>query len=102
MDRRRGATQQPAAPKSHAATAAAAWLASEGAQAQDIPEDYHNAAGRWPFQLLADRLLCDLLDPAWQVRHGAALGLRQLLRQQARCAGITVPASDPASGARSC
>ena len=84
--------------KSYPAPAAAMWLATEEAQAQDAPEDDHNASGRWPFQLIADRLLCDLLDATWEVRHGAALGLRQILSHHAPCAGVSVPVSDPLSG----
>ncbi|OLL25489.1 putative helicase mot1, partial [Neolecta irregularis DAH-3] len=38
---------------------------------------------RWPFEGLLDILLVDLFDPRWEIRHGAALGLRQLLHKHA-------------------
>lgn len=46
--------------------------------------------GRWPFQKVYERLMADVMDPVWEVRHGAVLGLRELLTCQASCAGITV------------
>ncbi len=55
-------------------------------------------AGGWPFQPLCDRLCVDLLDPAWEVRHGAALGLREVLASQAAAAAIDAPALDQPSG----
>lgn len=47
-------------------------------------------AGSWPFQHLCDALCVDLLHPVWEVRHGAALGLREVLKNQAGCAHVTV------------
>lgn len=55
-------------------------------------------AGRWPFQQLCDRLLVDLLHPQWEVRHGAALALRDILRSQAASAGVHAPVADPPLG----
>jgi hypothetical protein len=55
-------------------------------------------AGSWPFQRVADQLCCDILDPAWRVRHGAAAGLRELLREQASAAGVEAPLADSSSG----
>lgn len=55
-------------------------------------------AGAWPFQRLADQLCCDVLSPVWTVRHGAAAGLRELLREQAAAAGVEAPLADPNTG----
>jgi TATA-binding protein-associated factor len=75
-------------------------LASAMAVAQDSTEDDRISGGGWPMQLAADRLLLDLLDSNWEVRHGAAIGLRQLLRGHAHCAAVQVPVKEPLSGAR--
>jgi len=48
-------------------------------------------AGSWPFQHLCNALCVDLLHPVWEVRHGAALGLREVLKSQAGCAHVTAP-----------
>eukprot|EP00798_Chlamydomonas_sp_ICE-L_P022199 gene22199-29259_t len=55
-------------------------------------------AGGWPLQRLCDQLVVDLLDPAWEVRHGAAVALREVLRLHAACAGVTAPFADETSG----
>lgn len=55
-------------------------------------------SGGWPFQRLADQLCCDVLSPVWTVRHGAAAGLRELLREQAAAAAVEVPLEDVNSG----
>ena len=47
--------------------------------------------GLWPFQPLCDQLLIDILNPAWEVRHGAALALREILTHQATCAAVIAP-----------
>lgn len=41
---------------------------------------------QWPFTLVCALLLSDLFSPKWEVRHGAALGLRELLKLQG-CSG---------------
>ncbi|SPO28928.1 related to MOT1 - transcriptional accessory protein [Ustilago trichophora] len=38
--------------------------------------------GEWPFRLVVDTLSVDLFSPTWETRHGAALGLRELLKTQ--------------------
>jgi hypothetical protein len=58
------------------------------------------AAGQWPFLRLADELCADLLDPAWGRRHGAAVGLREILRSHAAAACVTAaPAAVPSGAA---
>lgn len=41
----------------------------------------------WPYETLSDYLKVDLFDPAWEIRHGAAMGLRELIRVQGAGAG---------------
>jgi hypothetical protein len=56
------------------------------------------AAGQWPFLRLADDLCADLLDPAWGRRHGAAVGLREILRSHAGAACVTAALAVAPSG----
>jgi TATA-binding protein-associated factor len=42
---------------------------------------------QWPFEPLCAELRCSLFQPRWQRRHGAALGLRAVLRAHAATAG---------------
>jgi TATA-binding protein-associated factor len=51
--------------------------------------------GGWPFQRLCDQLLVDILDPCWEVRHGATAALREVLRHQAAAAGVEGLPVDP-------
>lgn len=53
---------------------------------------------RWPFQRLCDQLCMDVLHPQWEVRHGAAAALREVLTAQAGAAGVHAPLSDDPSG----
>ncbi|GAO48421.1 hypothetical protein SAICODRAFT_21270 [Saitoella complicata NRRL Y-17804] len=46
--------------------------------------------GQWPFEALVDLLLVDLFDPVWEVRHGASMGLREVLRKHGAGAGRKV------------
>ncbi|KAI9711455.1 MAG: TATA-binding protein-associated factor mot1 [Chrysothrix sp. TS-e1954] len=41
----------------------------------------------WPFDRLCEYLMVDMFDHNWEVRHGAAMGLRELLRVHAGGAG---------------
>ncbi|KAF6253887.1 SNF2 family N-terminal domain-containing protein [Scenedesmus sp. NREL 46B-D3] len=66
-------------------------LTDEQAAEQDMEEWHNIEAGSWPFQRVADQLCCDILSPAWPVRHGAAAGLRELLREQAAAAAVEAP-----------
>lgn len=49
------------------------------------PDEEH--AHDWPFEVMCDFLSIDLFDPNWEVRHGAAMGLREVLRTHGRGAG---------------
>ncbi|KAI5958274.1 MOT1 [Candida theae] len=41
----------------------------------------------WLFQGVYELLLADLFDDKWEIRHGAALGLRELIRKHGKGAG---------------
>ncbi|KAJ4797222.1 TATA-binding protein-associated factor MOT1 [Rhynchospora pubera] len=47
--------------------------------------------GRWPFQHYVDQLIHDIFDPAWEVRHGAMMALREILTHQGSCARVYLP-----------
>jgi TATA-binding protein-associated factor len=48
------------------------------------------AARVWPFEGLVEILNLDLSDPAWETRHGAAIGLREVFRTHGAGAGRIV------------
>ena len=41
----------------------------------------------WPFERLCDFLAVDLFDHNWEIRHGAAMGLREVIRSHGAGAG---------------
>lgn len=41
----------------------------------------------WPYERLCDFLKVDLFDPSWETRHGAAMGIREVLRVHGGGAG---------------
>ncbi|KAI5804374.1 hypothetical protein EDC01DRAFT_627231 [Geopyxis carbonaria] len=41
----------------------------------------------WPFERLCELLLVDLFDHNWEIRHGAAMGLREVVRAHGAGAG---------------
>ncbi len=43
--------------------------------------------GEWPYERLCDFLKIDLFDPQWETRHGAAMGLREIIRVHGAGAG---------------
>lgn len=49
------------------------------------------SAGRvWPFEGLCELLMIDLFDSVWEVRHGAALGLREVIKVHGAGAGRVI------------
>lgn len=72
--------------------------AEQAAIAEDEAAAAAIARGAWAFQQLADDLCYDALDPAWHVRHGAALALREILRSQAAAASVEAPVASEPSG----
>lgn len=55
-------------------------------------------SGMWPFQRISDKLCIDLLHPCWETRHGAAMGLRSILRYHSHSAGISANIEDIPTG----
>jgi hypothetical protein len=55
-------------------------------------------AGGWPFQSLCDALCADLVSPRWELRHGCAMALREVLRSHACAASVRAPLSGEPSG----
>lgn len=45
-------------------------------------------SGTWVWDGLAKVLEVDIFSPAWEVRHGAAMALRELLKYQGRYGGM--------------
>lgn len=41
----------------------------------------------WPYERMCEFLMIDLFDPTWEIRHGAAMGLREVVRLQGKGAG---------------
>ncbi|KAK7430006.1 TATA-binding protein-associated factor mot1 [Neonectria magnoliae] len=41
----------------------------------------------WPYERLCDFLKVDIFDPSWETRHGAAMGLREVIRVHGGGAG---------------
>lgn len=54
----------------------------------------------WPFEGLCELLMVDLFDPAWEVRHGAVLGLREVIKVHGAGAGRVVGKSKEANDKR--
>ncbi|KAI9288630.1 hypothetical protein BC943DRAFT_288000 [Umbelopsis sp. AD052] len=54
----------------------------------------------WPFETVCEHLCMDLFDPAWEIRHGAGIGLRSVLKNQGNGAGkrvgLTIQANEHA------
>eukprot|EP01122_Echinamoeba_exundans_P015071 TRINITY_DN7005_c0_g1_i1.p1 TRINITY_DN7005_c0_g1~~TRINITY_DN7005_c0_g1_i1.p1 ORF type:complete len:1810 (-),score=400.65 TRINITY_DN7005_c0_g1_i1:40-5469(-) len=44
-------------------------------------------ANEWPFERFCDELCNELFDAKWEVRHGAAVALREILKRHASAAG---------------
>lgn len=49
-----------------------------------------SSGDEWPFEGLCEQLCLDLFSPQWEVRHGSAIGLRELLQIQASGVGKIV------------
>ncbi|KAG2224833.1 hypothetical protein INT45_008015, partial [Circinella minor] len=47
----------------------------------------------WPFKMVCEHLCMDLFDPTWEIRHGAGIGLRSILKAHGAGAGRRVGAS---------
>jgi TATA-binding protein-associated factor len=52
-----------------------------------IQTDTEEEGLEWPFERLCELLSIELFDHAWEIRHGAAMGLREVLRVHGAGAG---------------
>ncbi|KAG8534041.1 uncharacterized protein KY384_000884 [Bacidia gigantensis] len=52
-----------------------------------LQTDAEESGLEWPFERLCEVLAADLLDASWEIRHGAALGLREVVRIHGAGAG---------------
>ncbi|EPE35095.1 P-loop containing nucleoside triphosphate hydrolase [Glarea lozoyensis ATCC 20868] len=53
----------------------------------ELQADAEVEGGEWPFDRLCELLMVDLFDPQWETRHGAAMGLREIIRVHGGGAG---------------
>ncbi|EGE80113.2 TATA-binding protein-associated factor mot1 [Blastomyces dermatitidis] len=52
-----------------------------------IQTDAEEEGLEWPYERMCEFLMVDLFDPSWEIRHGAAMGLREVIRVQGAGAG---------------
>ncbi|OJD15737.1 hypothetical protein AJ78_04035 [Emergomyces pasteurianus Ep9510] len=52
-----------------------------------IQTDAEEQGLEWPYERMCEFLMVDLFDPSWEIRHGAAMGLREVIRVQGAGAG---------------
>ncbi|KAK4239615.1 hypothetical protein C8A03DRAFT_32294 [Achaetomium macrosporum] len=53
----------------------------------ELEADESMEGTEWPFERLCEFLKVDLFDPQWETRHGAAMGLREIVRVHGAGAG---------------
>ncbi|KAI1001863.1 TATA-binding protein-associated factor [Podosphaera aphanis] len=53
----------------------------------EVKVDETKEENDWPYERLCEFLMIDLFDPQWETRHGAALGLREIIRVHGNGAG---------------
>lgn len=53
----------------------------------EIESDAEQSGLEWPFERLCELLEVNLFDSAWEIRHGASLGLREIIRVHGHGAG---------------
>ncbi|KAI8070902.1 hypothetical protein BC940DRAFT_294717 [Gongronella butleri] len=44
----------------------------------------------WPFKMICEHLCMDMFDPTWEIRHGAGIGMRSILKAHGSGAGKMV------------
>ncbi|KAH9223966.1 putative helicase mot1 [Leptodontidium sp. 2 PMI_412] len=64
----------------------------------ELQTEEETDGGEWPYERLCEFLMVDLFDPQWETRHGAAMGLREIIRVHGggagRVKGRTRPEND--------
>ncbi|KAI8080523.1 hypothetical protein BDF21DRAFT_444546 [Thamnidium elegans] len=53
-------------------------------------EEFDQVQRDWPFKMVCEHLCLDLFDPAWEIRHGAGIGLRSIMKAHGEGAGKRV------------
>lgn len=53
----------------------------------EIEADEQSTGAEWPYERLCELLMVNLFDSSWEVRHGASLGLREIIRVHGHGAG---------------
>ncbi|KAL3419591.1 SNF2 family domain-containing protein [Phlyctema vagabunda] len=53
----------------------------------EIETDDDTTGAEWPYERLCEFLMVDLFDPQWDIRHGAAMGLREIVKVHGAGAG---------------
>ncbi|KAK4139289.1 uncharacterized protein C8A04DRAFT_33228 [Dichotomopilus funicola] len=53
----------------------------------ELEVDENMEGAEWPYERLCEFLKIDLFDPQWETRHGAAMGLREIIRVHGAGAG---------------
>ncbi|EMD00379.1 hypothetical protein BAUCODRAFT_144057 [Baudoinia panamericana UAMH 10762] len=78
----------------------------KGLPAQDkstLLTEAEEEGNEWPYERLCEFLTVDLFDSQWEIRHGAAMGLREIIRVHGNGAGRrakkTRPENDRLNGA---
>eukprot|EP00178_Gracilaria_changii_P024636 TRINITY_DN743_c0_g3_i1.p1 TRINITY_DN743_c0_g3~~TRINITY_DN743_c0_g3_i1.p1 ORF type:complete len:1880 (+),score=256.54 TRINITY_DN743_c0_g3_i1:2357-7996(+) len=68
-------------------------LAALASEADEEDEAYEKefGTGYWEFQATCEVLKSSLLEPAWELRHGAAIGLREIIKCHPSSAGRVSP-----------
>ncbi|KAI7882056.1 hypothetical protein K492DRAFT_145458 [Lichtheimia hyalospora FSU 10163] len=56
---------------------------------EDTQQDPRTSV-EWPFKMVCEHLCMDLFDPSWEIRHGAGIGLRSILKVHGQGAGRRV------------
>lgn len=57
------------------------------AEKSTLVSDEDEEGKEWPFDRLCEFLTVDLFDAAWEIRHGAAMGIREIIRVHGAGAG---------------
>ncbi len=53
----------------------------------ELQTEEETDGGEWPYERLCEFLMVDLFDTQWETRHGAAMGLREIIRVHGGGAG---------------
>ncbi|TAQ87568.1 hypothetical protein B7494_g4096 [Chlorociboria aeruginascens] len=53
----------------------------------ELQTEEETEGAEWPYERLCEFLMVDLFDPQWETRHGAAMGLREIIRVHGAGAG---------------